>query len=144
MKKTPMISIASLPLTIVADIFSYVYQDWEFTKWIAIAIIVDTILGLWKHFLYKDASSREFFSKFGKKIGIYICLLILSNVLAHSTVQGSVVGTTQWISTYLCVFMLVRECFSCIENMQAIYPILPTSFIKRLKDFNDNGEYVKK
>lgn len=144
MKKIPMISIASLPLTIVADIFSYVYQDWEFTKWIAIAIIVDTILGLWKHFLYKDASSREFFSKFGKKIGIYICLLILSNVLAHSTVQGSVVGTTQWISTYLCVFMLVRECFSCIENMQAIYPILPTSFIKRLKDFNDKGEYVKK
>jgi len=144
MKRIPMISIASLPLTIVADIFSYVYQDWEFTKWIAIAIIVDTILGLWKHFLYKDASSREFFSKFGKKIGIYICLLILSNVLAHSTVQGSVVGTTQWISTYLCVFMLVRECFSCIENMQAIYPILPTSFIKRLKDFNDNGEYVKK
>ena len=143
MKKIPMISITSLPLTIVADIFSYVYQDWEFTKWIAIAIIVDTILGLWKHFLYKDASSREFFSKFGKKIGIYICLLILSNVLAHSTVQGSVVGTTQWISTYLCVFMLVRECFSCIENMQAIYPILPTSFIKRLKDFNDNGEYVK-
>lgn len=144
MKKIPMISIASLPLTIVADIFSYVYQDWEFTKWIAIAIIVDTILGLWKHFLYKDASSREFFSKFGKKIGIYICLLILSNVLAHSTVQGSVVGTTQWISTYICVFMLVRECFSCIENIQAIYPILPTSFIKRLKDFNDNGEYVKK
>ena len=139
-----MISIASLPLTIVADIFSYVYQDWEFTKWIAIAIIVDTILGLWKHFLYKDASSREFFSKFGKKIGIYICLLILSNVLANTTVQGSVVGATQWISTYLCVFMLVRECFSCIENMQAIYPILPTSFIKRLKDFNDNGEYVKK
>lgn len=144
MKKIPMISIASLPLTIVADIFSYVYQDWEFTKWIAIAIIVDTILGLWKHFLYKDASSREFFSKFGKKIGIYICLLILSNVLANTTVQGSVVGATQWISTYLCVFMLVRECFSCIENMQAIYPILPTSFIKRLKDFNDNGEYVKK
>lgn len=139
-----MISIASLPLTIVADIFSYVYQDWEFTKWIAIAIIVDTILGLWKHFLYKDASSREFFSKFGKKIGIYICLLILSNVLANTTVQGSIVGATQWISTYLCVFMLVRECFSCIENMQAIYPILPTSFIKRLKDFNDNGEYVKK
>lgn len=144
MKKIPMISIASLPLTIVADIFSYVYQDWEFTKWIAIAIIVDTILGLWKHFLYKDASSREFFSKFGKKIGIYICLLILSNVLANTTVQGSIVGATQWISTYLCVFMLVRECFSCIENMQAIYPILPTSFIKRLKDFNDNGEYVKK
>lgn len=144
MKRIPMISIVSLPLSIVADISRYFYQDWDFAKWIAIAVTLDTILGIWKHLLHKDASSGSFFSKFGKKIGIYICLLILSNVLANTTVQGSIVGATQWISTYLCVFMLVRECFSCIENMQAIYPILPTSFIKRLKDFNDNGEYVKK
>jgi len=26
--------------------------------------------------------------------------------------------------------------------VQAIYPIFPTSFVKRLKDFNDRGEYV--
>ena len=144
MKKIPMISIVSLPLTIVADISHYFYQDWEFAKWIAVAIVVDTFLSLWKHLLYKDASSGCFFGKFSKKIGIYICLLILSNVLANSTVQGSVVGATQWISTYICVFMLVRETLSCIENMQAIYPILPTSFVKRLKDFNDFGEYIKK
>ena len=123
-----MISIVSLPLSIVADISRYFYQDWDFAKWIAIAVTLDTLLGVWKHLLHKDASSGSFFS----------------NVLANTTVQGSIVGATQWISTYLCVFMLVRECFSCIENMQAIYPILPTSFIKRLKDFNDNGEYVKK
>ena len=144
MKKIPMISIVSLPLSIVADISRYFYQDWEFAKSIAIAVTIDTILGVWKHLLHKDASSASFFSKFGTKIGIYICLLILSNVLANTTVQGSVVGATQWIGTYLCVSMIVREVFSCIENIQAIYPMLPASFIKRLKDFNDNGEYIKK
>ena len=144
MKKLPMISIVSLPLSIVADFSRYLYQDWEFAKWIAVAIVIDTILGVWKHLLHKDASSESFFSKFGKKIVIYILLLILSNVLANFTVNGSVVGATQWVGTYLCVFMMVREGFSCVENIQAIYPIFPTSFVRRLKDFNDRGEYIKK
>lgn len=144
MKKLPMISIVSLPLSIVADFSRYLYQDWEFAKWIAIAVILDTILGVAKHLLHKDASSESFFGKFGKKIAVYIVLLILSNVLTNYTVQGNIVGTTQWIGTYLCVFMMVREGFSCVENIQAIYPIFPTSFVRRLKDFNDKGEYIKK
>lgn len=139
-----MISIVSMPLSIVADFSRYLYQDWEFAKWIGIAVILDTILGVVKHLLHKDASSESFFSKFGKKIAVYIVLLILSNVLTNYTVQGSIVGTTQWIGTYLCVFMMVREGFSCVENIQAIYPIFPTSFVRRLKDFNDKGEYIKK
>lgn len=142
MKRLPMISIVSLPLSIVADFSRYLYQDWEFAKWIAVAVAVDTVLGIVKHLMHKDASSSSFFSKFGKKIGIYIVLLILSNALSNYTVQGSVVGATQWIGTYLCVFMMVREAFSCVENIQAIYPILPPSFVKRLKDFNDRGEYT--
>ncbi|WP_040555570.1 bacteriophage holin [Prevotella disiens] len=144
MKYLTMTSLVSLPLTIVADISRYFYQDWEFAKWIAIAILVDTILGVWKHLLHKDASSGRFFIHFSKKITIYMLLLIISNVLANCTVQGSVVGATQWISTYLCVFMIVREGFSCVENIQAIYPIFPTNFVRRLKDFDEKGEYIKK
>ena len=41
-----MIAITSLPLSIVADIARYLYQDWEFAKWIAILVAVDTVLGL--------------------------------------------------------------------------------------------------
>ena len=137
-----MIFTVSLPLSIVADLSRYLYQDWEFAKWIGITVVLDTILGVIKHLLHKDASSESFFSKFGKKIAIYIVLLILSNILSNYTVQGSVVGATQWIGTYLCVFMMVREGFSCVENIQAIYPILPVAFVKRLKDFNDRGEYT--
>ena len=139
-----MISLISLPLSILANCSRYLYQDWEFARWIAVAVALDTVLGVIKHLLHKDASSESFFSKFGKKIAVYIVLLILSNVLTNYTVQGSIIGPTQWIGSYLCVFMMVREGFSCVENIQAIYPILPTSFVRRLKDFNDRGEYINK
>ena len=142
MKKLPLICVVSLPMSIMAEVAKYFYQDWEFAKWIGVAIAVDTILGLWKHYVQKDASSEAFFAKFGKKIAIYILLLILANVLMNITVNGSQVGPTQWIGTYICVFMVVREAFSCVENIQAIFPIFPAAFIKRLKDFNERGEYI--
>lgn len=143
MKNLPMISIVSLPLSVVVNVSQFLYQDGEFAVWISVAVIIDTILSVWKHLLHKDASSEAFWSKFSKKIIIYILLLILSNILANFKVNGSVVGATHWIGTYICVFMMVRECFSCVENIQAIYPIFPTSFVRRLKDFNDKGEYIK-
>ena len=143
MKNLPMISIVSLPLSVVVNVSQFLYQDWEFAVWISVAVVIDTILSVWKHLLHKDASSEAFWSKFSKKIIIYILLLILSNILANFKVNGSVVGATHWIGTYICVFMMVRECFSCVENIQAIYPIFPTSFVRRLKDFNDKGEYIK-
>ncbi|MBR3031344.1 MAG: bacteriophage holin [Bacteroidales bacterium] len=141
MKRMTPVFVVSLPISIFADLGQYFYQDWEFAKWIGVAVAVDTFLGVWKHMVRKDASSEAFFSKFCKKIVIYILLLILANVLSHVTVNGSAVGPTQWIGTYICVFMLVREAFSCVENIQSVYPIFPASFVKRLKDFNEKGEY---
>lgn len=139
-----MIAITSLPLTVVMEGTQYLFQDWEFAKWIAVAIAIDTILGVWKHLIHKDASSESFFSRFTKKIIIYMFLMILSNFAGHATVNGNVVGPMQWMGDYLCVFMMVREVFSIIENIQAIYPMLPKNFVKRLKDFNDSGEYIGK
>lgn len=144
LKRLPVMSlIIALPLSIVADILKYVYQDWEFAKWIGMAVIIDTVLGFIKHLVHKDASSEEFFVKFSKKIVVYILLLILANILTNFTVGGDVVGATQWMGTYLCVFMMVREAISIMENANAITPVFPKSFIKRFKDFNEKGEYIK-
>ena len=79
-----MIAITSLPLTMLTEGLQYVFQDWEFAKWIGVAIIIDTILGVWKHFIHKDASSESFFSRFTKKIVIYVFLMILSNFASHA------------------------------------------------------------
>lgn len=142
--KTLFALIGAVPLTIAIDVMSYIYQDWEFAKWIAVAIVIDTAAGIVKHFIHKDISSEEFWRKFSRKIFVYILLLILSNILANYTVQGHVVGSTQWISEYLCVFMLLREAISVLENVNAIAPIVPVWLLKRLKDYNESGEYIKR
>lgn len=134
----------SVPSTFLLELLSYLYRDWEFAKWIAVAVIVDTLLGLAKHWLYKDISSDEFWHKFAKKIFVYIMLLITSNILNHYTVNGSVVGATSWIGEYLCVFMMIREAISILENVNAILPVVPKWLLRRLKDFNENGEYISK
>ena len=142
--KTVTALIAAMPLTVGVEIMKYVYQDWEFAKWIAVAVIVDTILGFGKHWLHKEASSEDFWYKFAKKIFVYMLLLITANLLTNYTVQGNVVGTTQWMGTYLCTYMIIREAISVMENANAIIPIFPKSIIKRFKDFNEKGEYIKK
>ena len=142
--KTIIALIGALPLTIGVEILKYVYQDWEFAKWIGVAVIVDTILGIAKHWIHKDASSEDFWSKFSKKIFVYMLLLILANLLTNYTVGGNVVGTTQWMGTYLCTYMIIREAISVMENANAIYPVIPKSIIKRFKDFNEKGEYIKR
>lgn len=136
--------VVALPLSIGAEIMKYVYQDWEFAKWIGMAVAVDTLLGILKHLVHKDASSESFFAKFSKKIAVYILLLILANILTNFTVNGNTVGATDWMGTYLCVYMLVREAISVMENANAVIPIFPRSFIKRFKDFNEKGEYIRK
>ena len=142
--KTLIALISAIPCTIATQIMKYVYQDWEYAKWIGVAILIDTLVSLIKHWIMKDVSSEEFWNKFSKKIFVYIILLILSNLLANYTVNGHLVGSTQWMAEYLCVFMMIREAISILENINAIMPIVPAWMLKRLKDFNDKGEYINK
>ena len=142
--KTIIALIFSLPCTIAVNVLQYVYRDWEFAKWIAFAIFIDTTVSIVKHWLHKDISSETFWAKFAKKIFVYMVLLMTSNLLSNYTVGGHAVGSTQWIGEYLCVFMLIREAISILENVNAIMPIVPIWLLKRLKDFNEKGEYINK
>lgn len=140
--KTLIAILGAFPLTIMVDILQYVFQDREFAKWIFAAVLVDTLVSLIKHWLHKDISSDEFWRKFAKKIFGYLILLIVSNILNNYTVNGHLIGSTRWIGEYICVFILLRECISIIENVNGIIPILPAWLLKRLKDFNDKGEFI--
>ena len=104
--KTIIALIGAMPLTISVELLKYIYQDWEFAKWIGVAVVVDTLLGIAKHWVHKDASSEDFWVKFSKKIVVYIGLLITANLLTNYTVDGNVVGSTQWMGTYLCTYRM--------------------------------------
>lgn len=136
-------AITAVPLTAITDFTQYLVQDWEFAKWIAVLVLVDTILGMWKHIAMSDASSEDFWSGFAKKICVYLIIMILANVLSNYTIGGEAVGATGWMSKYLCIFIVVREAISILENINAVYPILPKKLLKKFKDFNNEGEYIE-
>ena len=121
----------------------YLFHDWEYMSWLLIAVAIDTVLGLWKHFKTKDANSKDFWNAFAIKIAVYMLLMILANLLQYVTVHGERVTAVGWISEYICTYMIVREAFSVVENIQAIYPIFPEAFVTRLKDFANNAGEVK-
>lgn len=141
--KTVIASVAALPLTIVGSILKYVYQDWEFVKWIVVAVLIDTFVSMVKHWILCDFNSEEFWQKLAKKVFVYIALLILSNLLTYSTVNGHTVEATSLFGEYICWAMLLREAISIIENSNAIFPWCPIWLLKRLKDYNEKGEYIK-
>lgn len=144
MGKTLLTILLSVPLTWAIEFADkYVYSDWEFAKSICIMVVIDTLLSIAKHIIHKDASSEGFWKGFSKKIFIYIMLLAASDAMYGYRVHGEKIGTTEWLGTYLCVAMMVREFISIIENSNAICPWLPKKVLKRLRDFNENGEYIK-
>ena len=66
--KTKMIALfVALPVSGMAELLKYVYQDWEFAKWIAVAVVLDTALGMIRALVHKDLSSEVFWQKFWKK-----------------------------------------------------------------------------
>jgi len=114
----------------------YVFSDWAFLKYLIVLVIVDTVLGIAKHYKMKDLSSKAF-GAIGNKLLVYTSVMILSNVLTHYSVGGVEQTYLQWFGTFCCTALIIREALSIIENVEAICPgFFPKWIIKRLKDFN--------
>ena len=127
--KTLIALVSSLPLTIAVNFMKYIFQDWEFAKWIGIAIALDTIVSLVKHFFTKDISSETFWAKFAKKIFVYLILLIASNYLTNYTVNGHIIGPTLWIGEYICVYILNQ----CHHTDPAASPVKTAQRLQRAR-----------
>lgn len=139
MKNLKLVCIVALPLNVIlnVDFFRiYVFSDWEFVKWLAVLMVVDTALGIIKHWFTKDISSKGY-GMVGKKLIVYSAVMILAHVLSSFTVNNLPVTTLQWFGSFGCTVLMVREGLSIIENIEAILPgFFPKSIVSRLKDFN--------
>ncbi len=101
-------------------------------------VLIDTVLGVWKHFKAKTISSSGFGS-FVTKIIIYWLFVRAADQLAH--IKVSEFASLDWTGDLLISGLLIRESISILENMEAIRPgIIPNWITKRLKDFEDDGK----
>jgi hypothetical protein len=120
---------------------TYIFNDWSFLIYLAIVVLIDTILGIWRAYKHNQISS----AKFGGFI-IKVVLYGLFLVMIHSLSSFSNSDWAKYIFTYLkelCfAALLVREGISIIENIGAIKKdLIPVWILKRLKAFDETGEY---
>jgi toxin secretion/phage lysis holin len=140
MKDAKLTCMIAFPLNgLLNGMATYIFDDWEFVKWLVVLIVVDTILGLLKHWYAHDISSKGY-GMVIKKLIVYSSVMILAHVLSNFKVGGEQVTALQWFGTFGCTILMVREGLSIIENIEAILPgFFPASIIKRFKDFADKG-----
>lgn len=141
-KKTKVALIIALPLPLVKFIETYIFNAWELLAFICIAVFADTILGFYKCFKYKIISSGGF-GRVLEKIVVYAVILVIAHafkMVSQDSWGELILGNTGYI---LERFVFVREAISVLENLEAIRPnTLPKFLIKRLKDFDENGNYL--
>lgn len=101
-------------------------------------VIIDTILGIWKHIKRRTVSSTGF-GNFATKVIIYWLFIRAAEQLAK--IKVAEVASLSWTGDLLISGLLIREGISILENMEAIRPgIVPGWITKRLQDIDDDGE----
>ena len=99
-------------------------------------ILIDTFFGVWKHYKNKSLSSSGWGS-FATKIIIYWGFYIVARNIAG-------IPFLDWSGDLLISGLLIRESISIVENMEKMKPgTIPPWITKRLKDFDDNGNFIQ-
>lgn len=121
---------------IIQFINKYVFDDWEFVKFLVVLCMVDTAMGFVKAIKTKKVSSRGFSMVFYKII-VYASALVSTHVLVHFSIEHKVNAVFGWFDSVVFSAIVVREAISIFENISIILPgAFPTTILKYLSQFD--------
>jgi toxin secretion/phage lysis holin len=121
---------------IIQFIEKYVFNDWDYLRFLFIIAMVDTALGTYKALLKRQFSSRSFGACINK-IVVYMAALITTHVMISFTVHNKAYPVFSWFDTVVFSAIIIREAVSIFENIAVIEPgVLPSSMLKYLKGFD--------
>lgn len=125
---------------VLALIEKYLWSDWEFIKFLAVVVLLDTLTGIIKHYKLKSISSNGF-GRFFVKVIVYFFFLVVVHNLTHYTTDGELDGIFGWLDSLAYAAVMCREAISIFENLGVIYPgIIPQWIMQRLKAFDKSGK----
>ena len=134
MRKTKCVFFLAIPFSVIAEVLErYVLGDCHWVLYLAVLMALDTILGFTKHWLSNTVSSKGW-GDVGIKLLLYTTVLILGHVLGSvELAAGTGTEHLTWFKTFSCVFLMIREAISIVENIEEIKPgFFPKWFVKRL------------
>lgn len=132
------LSLAASPIFALVE--KYLWSDWEFIKFLAVIVLIDTVTGIIKHYRLKSISSNGF-GRFFVKVIVYFLFLVVVHNLTHYTTDGELDGLFGWLDSLAYAAVMCREAISIFENLGVIYPgIIPQWIMQRLKAFDKTGK----
>lgn len=122
----------------------YVFSDWDFVPFLAVAITIDTLTGVYVNGKLGRIHSFKMRSLF-EKLQMYVVGLIIIHGLATHVVDGSPNQLVQVIVPFLkggfYFYMLACEAISIEENLQRIGKgYLPKWIKTKLMDYKETGK----
>ncbi|WP_299755298.1 phage holin family protein [uncultured Pontibacter sp.] len=131
-------------LSEVGQVFNkYVFSDWDFVPFLAVAITIDTLTGVYVNAKLGRIHSFRMRSLF-EKLQMYVVGLIIIHGLASHLVDGSPNQLVQLIVPFgkgaFYFYMLACEAISVEENLQRIGKgYLPKWIKTKLMDYKETG-----
>jgi phage-related holin len=132
------LALAASPMIYIIE--TYLFNDWEFLKYILILIVLDFIWALRLASKEKNISLQGF-KKAGEKLIQYSTLLILGHILLHVRSDNEPITVLAYLTTLIHAYIISREGFSILEKQALINPrYVPKWLLDRLKEFRDTGK----
>jgi hypothetical protein len=123
-----LLSVILLDISgIVPFVKKYIFSDFTFLKFLAVAVIVDLITGIWKVILtegIKKVTSKQMRVGTISKVVSYTSFIILIHVLTHFEINGIAANTYLWLNKIAYEFLILVEVKSIYENIIKINPKL--------------------
>lgn len=132
---------------VVPAIEQYLFNDWEFAKWLFVLVTLDMITGIIRAMFppsgVSEVSTRVLMGGFFVKVVRYAIALASIHAVTNFTVQGEAVYWVKFVmvnfDTLLLTFFMAVEFLSIDENLKAIgYGFLPTLAVKKIRSFIEN------
>lgn len=116
----------------------YLFDDWEFLKFLIILILIDSAWGVWDAISAKELS-KEGFQKGLEKLAIYGTLLVIGHILKEIK-SGNEAMWFSYFTSLIHSYMVVNECISILEKLARRQPKwVPNWLLDKLKSFRDRG-----
>jgi phage-related holin len=132
--------ILSTTLATFQQLFAkYIFDSWEFAAFLAVAICVDTITGVWAAYKRNNIASNTF-GKVFTKIILYALFLVVLHGLANFNDDPISKTVFSWLNSAGYAAVIGREALSIVENIGKIKPdLIPRWIGRKLKSYNEDG-----
>ena len=122
----------------------YIYNDWEFLKYFAVALSIDLLSGIVKNWLTKSICWEDGLIKFARKLFTCLSILVMFHVFVNFDEGSASAFAQEYLDMIKNLMILSFIGLSAITNIYEIsggkFP--PLWLISRLKDFDDKGERI--